>query len=72
MDLHARVEHDLSWHPPKTGAVSDHLDIIREMAKEFAHTVVNETPASREQSLALTAIEEATQWAIAAVVRNQS
>lgn len=72
MDMHGRVEHDLSLHSPKTPEVGATLDVIRQAAKDFAHIVVDATPGSREQSLPITAIEEACQWPVAAVVRNQS
>lgn len=72
MDLHERVEHDLSLHSPETPEAASTLDAIRVAAKLFAHAVVDGTPPSREQSLALTSVEEACQWAIAAVVRNQA
>lgn len=69
--LHDRVEHDLSLHSPKSADVGATLDVLRQAAKDFAHIVVDATPGCREQSLSITAIEEACQWAIAAVVRNQ-
>lgn len=72
MDLHARVEHDLSLHSPKSPETALVLDDLRAAGKRLAHFIVDSTPGCREQSLALTAVEEATQWAIAAVVRNQT
>lgn len=39
--------------------------------RSMAETVVYRTPASREQSLALTALEEASFWASAAIARNE-
>jgi hypothetical protein len=44
---------------------------LREAARELAHSIVCDTPASREQSLALTALDEAIRWAIAAIVREK-
>lgn len=70
-ELHARVEHDLSWHAPATDAIGETLDRLRVAAKNLAHEIVEATPPSREQSRGLTAVEDALQHAIAAVVRNQ-
>lgn len=69
--MHLRVEHDLTLHPPQSDEVNQTLDSLREGAKLFAHLVIDATPLSREQSLAITNIEQALQWAIAAIVRNQ-
>jgi len=68
---HERVEHDLTLHPPKTDDVASDMDDLRRLAKEFAHLIVDLTPGSREQSLALTNIETALFWAIASLARNQ-
>ncbi len=40
-------------------------------AKEFALFIVENTPSSREQSLALTALEESVFWTNAAIARNE-
>lgn len=42
---------------------------IRELAKELAFVVNERLPHSREQSLALTKVEEALFWAQAAIAR---
>lgn len=55
-------------HPLST-ADQAHVDDIRERAIELAHLIADETPPSREQSLALTKLEEAVFWAVAAVAR---
>ena len=47
------------------------IESIRSIAKEFSDAIVDHTPYSREQSLAITALEEATMWAVAAIARNQ-
>ena len=37
----------------------------------MAEEIVKHTPPSREQSLALTALEECVMWANAAIARNE-
>ena len=44
---------------------------IRRTALEFATLIFESTPSSREQSLAITALEEAVMWANAAIARNE-
>jgi len=58
-----------TYHAPKPGQ-SDLYVEIRDTAKGLAELVVARTPESREQSLALTAIEEAVMWANAAIARR--
>ena len=43
---------------------------IRDMAHNMAQFIVNHSPVSREQSLAITKIEEAVMWANAGIARN--
>lgn len=40
-------------------------------AKELAYMICQNTPTSREQSLALTNLEQAIFWANAAIARNE-
>lgn len=42
---------------------------VRAMAKQLARTIGRDTPRGREQSLAITKLEEALHFAIAAIVR---
>jgi hypothetical protein len=44
---------------------------IRERAGEIAHLIADTTPESREQSLALTKLEEVVFWANAAISRGK-
>ena len=55
-----------TYHPPQDGQPERYLR-IRATARVLAETVMEETKTSREQSLALTAIQEAVMWANAAV-----
>ena len=58
-----------TYHAPKPGQPETYVE-IRDTAKGLAELVVAKTPESREQSLALTAIEEAVMWANAAIARR--
>ena len=42
---------------------------LREMTKKLAKTIARDTPVCREQALAITKLEEALHFAIAAIVR---
>jgi hypothetical protein len=44
---------------------------IRDEALRFAELICDLTPDSREQSLAITAVENAVQWANAAIARRE-
>ncbi len=66
-----KVELDtrFTYHSPNLDQ-STYYAAIRQTAKEFAEYIVDSTPESREQSLAITALEEAVFWAIAAIARR--
>lgn len=66
-DLHHRHAH----HPPTGPAVALHEE-IRERGIEFAVWLNEHLPESRELSLALTAVQETTMWANAAVAIHVS
>jgi hypothetical protein len=59
-----------TYHPPKENQPARYTG-IRNRARELADLIVQYTPASREQSLALTKLEEAVMWANAAIARNE-
>ena len=69
-DLIKRVENDFTYHAPKGDQVNRYAE-IRDMGKQLAVLIVNLTPISREQSLALTLLEQATMMANAAIARNE-
>lgn len=69
-DVHGDLAVRFSYHPPKDGQPLRY-EAIRATAKQFAEFVTSRTPASREQSLAITKIEEAVFWANAAIARNE-
>ena len=58
-----------TFHPAVDGQ-GEKYDSIRANAGALASFIVSITPESREQSLAITAIEEAVFWANAAIARR--
>ena len=65
-DLESRFSH----HTPKDGQAKRY-EMMRSAIKGPAIAIVQNTPKSREQSLALTKLEEAMFWANAAIARNE-
>jgi hypothetical protein len=65
-ELHKRF----TYHPPFGNQASRYV-LIRDTAHSFANLINEETPESREQSLAITALEECVFWANAAIARNE-
>lgn len=70
-ELRSRIENDFTYHPP-VGDQADRYEEIRGMAREFALWLVSNTPGSREQSLALTNLEQVVFWANASIARHES
>jgi len=60
-----------TYHTPKEGQPARY-ELIRFTALGLARTIVANTPESREQSLAITALEEAVMWANAAIARREA
>ncbi|MCK9361630.1 hypothetical protein M0Q28_05435 [Patescibacteria group bacterium] len=60
-----------TYHPP-FGTQQERYVRIRDEAKSFATTILALTPKSREQSLALTKLEEVVMWANSAIARNEN
>ena len=67
-DIIARINNDFTYHAPPVETRQKFID-IREKAKELAVLIVNTTPTGREQSSALTRLEEAVFHANAAIAR---
>ena len=64
------IENNFTYHAPKEGQ-SEKYEALRAKAKEFASLIVEVTPRSREQSVALTELETAVFWANASIARNE-
>jgi hypothetical protein len=54
-----------------TGTQSGRHETIRAGAALFADTILDLTPDSREQALAITHLEQAVMWANAAIARRE-
>lgn len=59
-----------AWLPPNEESVASLRDVARAIADAY-HIVIAQCPKSREQSLAITKLQEARMWANAAIVCNQ-
>lgn len=59
-----------TYHAPKDDQPERYV-AMRDQAKELAYNIVKNTPPSREQSLAITHLEEAIFYANAAIARNE-
>lgn len=68
--MNQQIENNFSYHSPKEGQPAKY-EAIRAKAKELAVLIDKQTPKSREQSLAMTNLEQAVFWANAAVARNE-
>ena len=65
-----RLDNDFSYHPTKGDQV-ERYQIIRDEAKRLAYLIAGHTPKSREQSVALTLLEQVVMMANAAIARNE-
>lgn len=65
----AKIENNFTYHAPKPGQ-PEKYEAIREKAKELAYMIDELVPPGREQSLAMTKLEECTMWANAGIARN--
>ena len=65
----ADIEKRFTYHAP-TGNQPEQYDAMRMNARSMAIVLVALTRPSREQSLAMTKLEEAVFWANAAIARN--
>ena len=64
------IDNNFMYHAPLEGQ-PERYNAIRAKAKELAELIIQSTPESREQSLALTNLEQSTFWANAAIARNE-
>jgi hypothetical protein len=67
----ADVINRFTYHPATRDQAEKH-DMIRSIGRGFALHLLENAPGCREQSLAITKIEEAVMWANAAIARNES
>jgi hypothetical protein len=69
-ELSMDIDNVFRYHPP-FGNQAERYTVIRATAKALAYIIQENTPASREQSLALTHLQEAVMWANAAIAINE-
>ena len=67
--MDAKIENAFTYHAQKDGQ-PEKYQAIREKAKELAYLIQELVPPSREQSLAMTKLEECSMWANAGIARN--
>lgn len=65
-----RIENDFTYHKLSPDQET-RCEILRDNGEKLSTLVATYTKPSREQSLALTAIDEAITWAIKAIARNE-
>lgn len=63
------IENNFSYHAPKEGQ-PEKYEALRAKAKELAYLIKEMTPTGREQSLAMTNLEQAVFWANAGIARS--
>ena len=69
-DLLHQINRSFQYHKPKDDQPPRYVD-LRDQARSFAIAIVENTPESREQSLALTKLEECVMFANAAIARHE-
>lgn len=61
---------NFKYHAPKDDQQERYV-FLRDEAKILGYNILKNTPPSREQSLAITNLEQAIFWANAAIARNE-
>lgn len=69
-NVQGQIRRSFTYHAPH-GTQPARYEQLRDKAREFAELLARLTPASREQSLALTHLEDAVMCANAAIARNE-
>lgn len=59
-----------SYHKPVADQPAKY-ETVREWARDFASLIVDITPESREQAVALTKLDEVVMWVNAAIARRE-
>ena len=60
------LRRSLTNHSPDQEQIN-RIELIREVGYTFGVSIVDNSPASRAQSIALTKLEEAVMWAVKAI-----
>ena len=64
------LRRSLTNHSPDQEQVN-RIELVRDLAYGFGVVVIENTPQSRAQSIALTKLEEAVMWAVKAIVLEE-
>lgn len=64
------IENTFTYHRP-FGTQPERYEHLRAVAKDLATAIILHCPESREQSLALTAVQQSVMWANAAIAINE-
>jgi hypothetical protein len=67
--INKTIENNFIYHAPKEGQ-PEKYGRLRQKAKDMAYLIDELCPNSREKSLAMTKLEEATMWANASIARD--
>lgn len=67
--MDSKIEKAFTYHAPKEGQ-PEKYQALRDKAKELAYLIAELVPPGREQSLAMTKLEESVMWANAGIARN--
>lgn len=70
-DPHAWWDHLVSLHPPESPRVLDLMDLVRNQFKALGHLLIVETPPGADLTVALRALKDACQYAIANIACHQ-
>lgn len=65
-----QVDNSFTYHAPKNDQLGRY-ETLRRLSGELAHVILDLTPESREQSVAITKLEEAVMWANKAIACNE-
>lgn len=68
-DQKKRNKHNYNHHPPKTAEVINCHSATRMKCENLANWIVDNVPFGREQSIALTKLEEVMFWMNAGIAR---
>jgi hypothetical protein len=66
-----QMEHNLTNHPPQSDGIELKMDDATAMMIQVGYWIINNVPQGREQSVALTKLEELSMWVKAGIARNQ-
>ncbi len=70
-DAKERLRHRLTNHPPVNEETGVQLDAVTSTCIAVGDFIIDTVPECREQSLALTRLEEMSMWMKAGIARNQ-